>query len=77
VYGENRFLLVSIGYRIRVCAVQMFPLIGLLPAMLGRSDTDCTPFSPRGRSSPPTSIRLSDRMRLCHLQNLNRKIPHT
>jgi hypothetical protein len=39
-YGENRFLLVSIGCKIRVCAVQMFPLIGLLPVMLRRSDAD-------------------------------------
>ena len=74
---ENRFLSVSIGYAIRVCAVQTFPLIGLLPAMLGSSDTDCAPLSPLDRSSPPTSICLSDRMRLCDLQNLNRTLSHT
>jgi hypothetical protein len=45
-YEENRFIFASIGYRIRVCAVQKFPLIGLLPAMLGSNGRDSTPLSP-------------------------------
>lgn len=45
-YEENGFIFVSIGYRIRVCAVLKFPLIGLPPAMLGSNDRDCTPLSP-------------------------------
>jgi hypothetical protein len=46
VCEENRFLSVSIGYTIRVCAVPALPLIGLPPAMLGSSYRDCTPLCP-------------------------------
>jgi hypothetical protein len=53
VCEENRFLSVSIGYKIRVCAVRAFPLIGLPPAMLGSSYRDCTPLCP-----PPPPIHL-------------------
>jgi hypothetical protein len=74
-YEENRFIFASIGYRIRVCAVQKFPLIGLLPAMLGSNGRDSTPLSPPQIQPPPPydhpSLGQNDGVATCRIYTEN------